>query len=201
MAGARGRHPLRRSAAARLTRPVLPNGGCGGVGCPRRVPAQHERHGPHTGHVPFVARPSPAGAVRHALLEAFAVLIPVACAGCGGPDRSVCAPCIAALRPVPRLVARDGVAAWAALEYSGAVARVIGAYKDGARTDAAGPLADAMAAAIIAALDGLRAASVEVCTVPSTAAALRRRGYAPVDALLARRGIRPARALRLVRAH
>ena len=143
MAGARGRHPLRRSAAARLTRPVLPNGGCGGVGCPRSAPAQRERHGPHNGHVPFVARPSPVGAVRHALLEALAVLVPVTCAGCGGPDRSVCAPCIAALRPVPRLVARDGVAAWAALEYSGAVARVIGAYKDGARTDAAGPLADA----------------------------------------------------------
>jgi predicted amidophosphoribosyltransferase len=138
--------------------------------------------------------------VRHALLEALAVLLPVTCAGCGAPDRSVCAPCRAALRPTPRLVAREGIAAWAALEYSSAAARVIGAYKDGARTDAAGPLADAMSAAIAAALDGLPAASVEVCAVPSTAAALRHRGYAPVDALLARCGIRPSRVLGLVRA-
>ena len=46
---------------------------------------------------------------------------------------------------------------------------------------------------------GRRAGSVEVCTVPSTPAARRRRGYAPVDAMLARCGIRPSPVLRLAR--
>jgi len=138
--------------------------------------------------------------VRGALLDAVGLLLPVSCAGCGAPDRSVCARCIHALRPAPRLVQRLGLSAWAGLEYSGVVASVIGAYKDGARTDAAGPLATALRAAVAAALDGLPAGSVAVCTVPSTPDAMRRRGYAPVDALLARCGIRPTHMLRLVRA-
>ncbi|KRE26071.1 hypothetical protein ASG80_04480 [Agromyces sp. Soil535] len=139
--------------------------------------------------------------MRGALLDAVALVLPVSCAGCGAPDRSVCLRCIHALRPTPRLVRRLGLAAWAGLEYSGVVASVIGAYKDGARTDAAGPLAAALGAAVASAVAGLPAGSVAVCTVPSTRAAMRSRGYAPVDALLSRCGIRPTHALRLVRAH
>lgn len=138
-------------------------------------------------------------AARRAALDALGLLVPVACAGCGAPDRSVCEACRGALRPVPRLVARERVSAWAALEYSGAVAAAVGAFKDGARTDAAGPLAAALAASVAAALEGLPARSIEVCTVPSTPAAIRRRGYAPVEAMLARRGIRSSRVLRLAR--
>ena len=59
--------------------------------------------------------------------------------------------------------------------------------------------AAALASAIAAALDG-SAPGAETCTVPSTPAARRRRGYSPVDLLLARCGIRPARVLRLTRA-
>lgn len=137
---------------------------------------------------------------RRAALDALGLIVPVACAGCGAPDRSVCPSCRAALRAEPRRVERDEVAAWAALEYADVAARTIGAFKDGARTDAAGPLAVALGASVAAALDGLPAGSIEVCTVPSTPAALRRRGYAPVDAMLARCGIRPSRVLRLTRA-
>jgi predicted amidophosphoribosyltransferase len=139
-------------------------------------------------------------AARRSTLDALALLVPVACAGCGRPDRSVCAECVAALHPAPRLAHRADVSGWAALDYADVAARVIGAYKDGARTDAAAPLAAALAASVAAALGGLLPGSVEVCTVPSTRAAMRRRGYAPVDALLARCGIRPSRVLRPARA-
>lgn len=138
---------------------------------------------------------------RRATLDALSLLVPVACAGCGAPDRSVCPSCRDALRPAaPRRVEREAVTAWAALEYAGVAAHAIGAFKDGARTDAAGPLSAALRASIAAALDGVPAGSVEVCTVPSTSAALRRRGYAPVEAMLARCGIRSSRVLRLTRA-
>jgi predicted amidophosphoribosyltransferase len=136
---------------------------------------------------------------RDALLDAFALLLPVSCAGCGAPDRSVCPECLDALRPSPALVSRDGVTAWAALDYGGAAARVITAYKDSSRTDAAAPLARALRAALAEAVAGRPDGSLEVCTVPSTSAAVRRRGYSPVDALLARCGIRPSPVLRLVR--
>jgi len=144
--------------------------------------------------------PSWRGAVRRAALDALAVVVPVACAGCGRPDRSVCPACLVALRPVPRVAQRATVAAWAALEYADVVAKVVGAYKDGSRTDTAAPLAAALAASVVAALAGSPAGSVEACTVPSTRAAMRRRGYAPVDVLLAGCGIRPSRVLRPTRA-
>lgn len=141
------------------------------------------------------------GAVREAALDALAVLLPVTCVGCGRHDRAVCAGCRGALSPVARLVDRPELgAAWAALEYSGEVATAIGAFKDGGRTDAAAALARALGAAIEAALAGWPSGSVEVCTVPSTPAAMRLRGYAPVEMLLARRGIRSSRVLALARA-
>ena len=138
-------------------------------------------------------------AARRAGLDAIGLLLPVTCAGCGTPDRSVCPACAAALSPSPRSVARGDLAVWTALEYAGVAADVIRAYKDDLRTDAAAPLAHALGAAVAAALDGRRPGSVEVCTVPSTPAARRRRGYAPVDAMLSRCGIRPSPVLRLAR--
>jgi len=138
--------------------------------------------------------------IDHAWRDALAVLSPVACSGCGAPDRAVCQPCLAALAPHPRLVERPPVAAWAALEYSGSVASVIGAFKDGGRTDAAAPLARALRAAVAAALaEASVDTPLEVCTIPSMPAAMRARGYSPVDVLLGRSGIRSARVLRLAR--
>jgi predicted amidophosphoribosyltransferase len=136
----------------------------------------------------------------HAWRDAIAVLSPVACSGCGAPDRGLCAACLDSLAPMPRPVERPALRAWTALEYSGAVAAVIGAFKDGGRTDAAAPLARALRAAVAAALaEASVTVPLEVCTIPSTPSAMRARGYAPVDALLARSGIRSARVLRLAR--
>lgn len=143
-----------------------------------------------------------ARAVRRAAMDAIGVLVPVTCVGCGAADRAVCGRCRAVLLGTPpRLADRQGLSVWAALRYEGAVASAIGAFKDGGRTDAAGPLSRALGGAIAAALHGLPPGTIEVCTVPSTAAAMRARGYAPVGLLLARCGIRPANVLRLTRAH
>jgi predicted amidophosphoribosyltransferase len=143
--------------------------------------------------------PLVAGAAWQAARDAMSVLLPVACVGCGDADRVMCDRCRLALDATPRLVERPGLCAWAALEYAGEVASAIGAFKDGARVDAAGPLAHALGAAIEAALRGLRTGAIEVCTVPSTAVAIRARGYAPVELLLGRCGIRSSRVLRLAR--
>ncbi|GAA1776824.1 ComF family protein [Agromyces lapidis] len=147
-----------------------------------------------------------AQAAREAVLDGLAVLAPVACAGCGTVDRAVCAVCLGVLAPVPRTVTRPvpspeaPIVVHASLEYAGVVATTLAAFKDGGRTDAVRPLALALRAAVVAALtDAGPGAPVELCTVPSTRRALRERGYAPVELLLARSGIRSARVLRLAR--
>lgn len=158
---------------------------------------------PHPDRLPLPFVPNPERLGRFAVdawRDALAVLSPVTCSGCGALDRSVCPACHALLSPQPRRVERPAIAAWAALEYAGPVAAVIGAFKDGGRTDAAEPLARSLHAAVAAAIaDASVATPLEVCTIPSTAAASRARGYSPVDVLLGRCGIRSARVLRLAR--
>ncbi|WP_022888355.1 ComF family protein [Agromyces italicus] len=153
---------------------------------------------------PFAARAL--ALARDAALDGLAVLAPVTCAGCGTVDRAVCGECLGALVPAPRTVTRPlphldaPIVVHAALEYSGAVAAVLAAFKDGGRTDAARPLARALRTAVSAALaEAVPGVSVEICTVPSTRRALRERGYAPVELLLARSGLRSAGVLRLAR--
>ncbi|GAA1841001.1 ComF family protein [Agromyces salentinus] len=96
---------------------------------------------------------------------------------------------------------RVGLTAWAALEYGDRAAALIGAFKDGGRTDVAPVLAHALAASIRSALReaGTCAVGLEVITVPSTPAAHRARGYRPVPLLLRRCGIRGAPVLALAR--
>ena len=141
-----------------------------------------------------------------AALDALAVVAPVVCSGCGRPDRAVCDDCRGALaaRPTPvsrpGLGGRDAPTVWAALQYAGPVAAVVGAFKDGGRTDAAPVLGRALRAAIACALAGAPdGRPIEVCTIPSTARALRERGYRPVELMLGRSGIRSAPVLRLTR--
>lgn len=148
---------------------------------------------------PPLVRSAVAGFER-AVLDALAVVLPVSCAGCGEPDRAVCDECRVALAAAPKLVERPGLSAWAALEYAGPVASAIGEFKDGGRTDAAPALALALRAAIaraVAAAPPGRA--LEVCTIPSAPGAYRARGYAPVEVLLARCGIRSSKVLALAR--
>jgi len=139
--------------------------------------------------------------LREALLDAWAVLSPVTCAGCGADDRALCADCASALRPRPVTTNIAGVRVTSAFPFEGAAAAAIGAFKDRGRTDVAGPLARALAAALGEALgeaaDGVR---VEVVAMGTSRAAFRRRGYDPVGLLLRRCGVRrPAPVLRRVR--
>ena len=137
--------------------------------------------------------------LRDALLDALALVLPVECAGCGSPDRSLCAACLAALRGEPRRRAlADGTPVVCALDYDGAVRRAILALKENGRTDVARalsvPLAHAMAVAV-ATPPGAAGPPVETLTVPSSRSAFRRRGYDPVALLVRRAGVRPAAEL------
>jgi predicted amidophosphoribosyltransferase len=141
---------------------------------------------------------TPAGLSR-AALEAWAVVMPTECSGCGRPDRALCDACLAALAPRVHSSERSGVLVWSALDYSGVARRVLGAFKDGGRTDAAGALAGPVRAVVAAALapvvDG---SGVHLVTVPSARRAWRIRGYHPVELLLGRSGLRATRLLRTV---
>ncbi|KGJ72144.1 hypothetical protein GY21_17320 [Cryobacterium roopkundense] len=141
--------------------------------------------------------------MRRALLDAWAALMPTECSGCGAPDRALCLTCRAALQADAHEATRDGIAVWCALDYSGAVRRVIGAFKDGGRIDAAAALAVPLRVAVAAALHSVPAsamADLHIVVVPSSRRAWRVRGYHPVELLLRRAGLAPTRALRPVRA-
>jgi predicted amidophosphoribosyltransferase len=137
-------------------------------------------------------------ALGDAVLDAWAVLMPTECSGCGRPDRALCAPCTAALRPAPRFAVRDALPIWSALDYTDTVGRVLVAYKDEGRTDAAPALAAALGAAVAAALAAAQPGQggIELVTVPSSYRAWRARGFHPVDLLLRRAGLRSVRLLR-----
>lgn len=128
--------------------------------------------------------------LRDALLDAWAVLLPVECAGCGTPDRSLCDACRSALggHPVPHRTP-GGTLVHAAVRYEGAVRRVLLAFKEQQRTDVADALALPLAAALAA------GGAAELAPVPTTRAAYRSRGYDPVRLVLARTGRRGARVL------
>lgn len=140
---------------------------------------------------------------RDAILDAWAVLFPVECAGCGSPDRGVCADCTAALIPMPVLRSTaGGLAVWSALEYAGVVRRILLALKEQERTDVAAQLAPPLAAAVATAAARASAGArspVELTTVPTSRAARRRRGYDPVALLARRAGLHTVRVLRHTR--
>ena len=62
--------------------------------------------------------------IRESLLDAAAVVLPVRCAGCGRPDRSLCDDCGEALRPAARVADAGGVPVSSALPYEGVARRV-----------------------------------------------------------------------------
>ena len=143
--------------------------------------------------------------VGEALLDAWAVVMPTDCSGCGRPDRALCPACRAALQPAVHCTERRGVPVWSALDYAGVARQVIGAYKDGGRTDAAGVLSASLRYAVVAALAAAPKAGasggpgIHLVTVPSSRLAWRHRGFHPVDLLLGRCGLVPTRVLRAVR--
>lgn len=155
--------------------------------------------------------------VRDSLLDAAAIILPVRCAGCRRPDRSLCGECEAALRPAVRVDAVDGIPVWTALAYEGVARRVLLAYKDGGRVDVARALARALRCAVAEAQRHARREAIQgsgedgrpgggaallPVLIPSTRAAWRTRGYHPTRSVLARAHILVPplwRALRLSR--
>ena len=140
--------------------------------------------------------------LRDAALDALALLLPVECAGCGLPDRAVCAACRAALRPEPsgrRLP--DGTPVLSGLEYDGVARAVILAFKEQGRADLARVLAPALAAAVTEAGATLDLAGAELVAVPGSPRARRRRGFDPVSALVARAGLDRVRVFAPPRPH
>ncbi len=137
--------------------------------------------------------------MRSALLDAAAVLLPVRCAGCSAPDRSVCPACARSLTPQDRNRTVAGFTVFSSLDYVDVPRAVLLAYKDAGRVDVAPALAGALRRAVIAASAGRPVVPV---LIPSTRAAWRRRGYHPTGMVLARsRLLLPPlwRALRLAR--
>lgn len=136
--------------------------------------------------------------LRDALLDAWALVQPVECLGCGSPDRATCASCRAALSRVsPTGVRCDvdpGVPVVAAADYAGPARGAILALKDDGRLDAARRLAPQLRAALALALGATRE-PCEVAWVPSRRRALRRRGIDPVLELLIAARVPHTRAL------
>lgn len=137
---------------------------------------------------------------REALLDAWALIMPVECAGCGKPDRALCTACTAELVPHPVVRSTPGgLQVVTALRYEGIVRHVLLSFKEQQRTD----VSAALAAALSVALDRAAPAGAgggpgadgdvapELVPIPTSRAAYRRRGYDPV-ALLLRKTRRPA---------
>ncbi|MBB3156711.1 putative amidophosphoribosyltransferase [Microbacterium proteolyticum] len=135
--------------------------------------------------------------IASALRDALTFWLPLACAGCGDLDVSLCGGCRVQL--APRLSGRErepDLAVVCGLPFEGVAARVIRAFKEEGRTALARDLAPALAAALAAFVPP----GALITTVPSSRAAFRRRGYRPVEVLVRRAGRRPQRLLRLRRA-
>lgn len=133
-------------------------------------------------------RLAPAFAViRDAVLDAWAVVQPIECLGCGAPDRAICGVCRAALTvPWPMRVRCDadpGAVVTAAADYDGVVRSALLSLKDDGRTDAARALAGLLRSALGTAL-AREPPGIEVAWVPSRPDALRRRGFDPVLEML-----------------
>lgn len=155
--------------------------------------------------------PDPDRPARHAFRDAWAVLAPTQCSGCGAPDRALCARCREGLMPQVHACRRGDTTIWAALDYSGVARRVLGNFKDGGRTDAApalaAPLRQAIAQALAQSRPGSKPAAgahcdagIHLVTVPSAAAAFRARGYHPVELMLRHAGLASTPVLDLVTA-
>ncbi len=129
--------------------------------------------------------------IRSAILDAWAVISPVSCAGCGAEDRALCTSCRARLTAAPHSHVIPGASfrVTSALDYDDCVRRAIIAFKEQSRTDIARVLARALREAVVRAADSGR---VELVSVPSNRQSLRSRGYDPVSVLVARARLPPA---------
>jgi ComF family protein len=132
---------------------------------------------------------------QDAFADVLALVFPDACAGCGALEAGLCAQCRAMLQP-RRIIVRTGEpTVHSGLAFDGVVARALRALKEDGRTGLARDLAPALRAAVVAA----GAPGALVVPVPSSRAAMRRRGYRVAELIARRAGLAPVRALRWVR--
>lgn len=112
---------------------------------------------------------------RAALVD---LVLPRACAGCREPGWSVCPACVDRFGPPRRHTPDPCPADWpptfVGAEYADPVRTVLLAYKERGRGELAGPLADALARAVAAAVG--RVEPVALVPVPSRRSAVRERG-------------------------
>ena len=142
-----------------------------------------------------------------ALLDALAVLLPVECAGCGSPDRSLCAACRAALEPeVSSRLLSPSLRVWSGLEYDGVPRAVLLALKRDGRLDVARALAPVLAAAVSGLEERGEATHLEtdpvhLVPIPPSRRSFRRRGYDPVRLLMRRARLPASRPFAAARPH
>jgi len=145
------------------------------------------------------------GVVRGALADAWALIAPVDCAGCGAHDRALCPTCATQLRSRPLLGALEfgaldvGVPGHslpivAGLTYDGVARQVLLALKEEGRTELARHLAAPLAIAVdeVWRFSGADA----LVPVPGSWSATARRGYQPVGLIARRAGLVTTSALR-----
>lgn len=138
-----------------------------------------------------------AARVSDALGGALSLVFPTWCAGCDLPDTALCAACRGALDPDVRTRTVDGLRVWSALEFEGIAARVVRAAKEEGRTTLLRALAPALRDAVghaVAAVSAPTARAITLVPIPTSAAAMRRRGYRVVDTICRRAGL-PAHRL------
>lgn len=146
-----------------------------------------------------------ANCVGRAFREALGLLLPLACVGCGEPDVALCDTCMSSVGDPPAVRTLDGSCpVWAGADYDTVLRRAILALKNEQRTDLAAPLAFILRRAFDLALVELprrsgTIADLRLATMPSSSAAYRRRGYRPVDRVLAKAGLVAEHPFRLVR--
>ena len=135
--------------------------------------------------------------VFSALVEAWALVAPVDCAGCGAHDTALCPECAPHLQSRLRWAALESgsvaLPVVVALPYDGVTRRVLLALKHEGRTELARPLAAPLAAAVEAAWRGSGAELL--IPVPGSRAGSSRRGFEPVALIAARAGLVVTRAL------
>ena len=133
--------------------------------------------------------------IADALLDAWALLLPVECAGCGAEDRAICLSCHDRLLPTVTQHRAGHLTVLSALRYEDEARRAILSFKEYGRTDVARALARALAASIAPLLHDADA----IVAIPTSRAAFSRRGFDPVGLLLRRAGYRSLGALEHVR--
>jgi predicted amidophosphoribosyltransferase len=152
------------------------------------------------------------GGLQRALADAWALIAPVDCAGCGAHDRALCPSCVPHLQPRPLLGTLDlalpaalrllssahDLPVVAALPYDGVARRVVLAFKEEARTELARALAPALAGAVERVWRGTGAELL--VPIPGSWAAAGRRGFEPVALVARRAGLATTPALRARRA-